>query len=334
MMSLEVLHFPLDDIASMVRNREISPVTLMKFVIDRVKTIHAQLNVIVEDRFEEALAEAKILENKIASGASLPNPLLGLPFSVKANISIKGMRLDMGSWSMHGQRATETATAITRLQTAGAIPICTTNISELGLWHDTVNPIYGRTLNPWHRSRIVGGSSGGETALVAAGGTLFGIASDFDGSLRIPSSFCGTFAHKPSRGIVPLTGQFPFFKPEEEIPWRALDSLGPVTRSAKDLALILDILAGPCSLDPMSMTGTLSTKSSDVYKKKIGIIENPSLPGTFRTSPEIKLGIHKCRQRLIEAGAEVVDAPKDLFFEGFMLWRLLVHRAFEGKLTK
>lgn len=334
MPNLDILHQPLHEIVAMVRTRVISPLDLVLFSIERTKLIHRNFNVIVEDRFQDAVEEARSLEAAIARGEKLDLPLLGIPFSVKANISVKGMRLDMGAWAMHGSRAAETATALRRLQAAGAILLCTTNLSEMGLWHDTVNPIYGRTLNPWKTSRLAGGSSGGEAVLVAAGGTIFGIGTDMDGSIRIPSSFCGTFGHRPSRGIVPLTGQFPFFKPEDEIPWRAIDSLGPMTRHARDLSLLLDVLNGPCAMDPMSMTGTLNRNAFDIQRKHIGIIENPLLRNTLRTAPEVRLAMHKARLRLIEAGAKVSDAPRDLFAEGFSVWRLLVHRAVEGRLSK
>lgn len=334
MPSLDILHRPLDEVVRLIHARELSVTDLVTFSIARTKFIHDKLNVIVEDRFEDALREARAADEVLARGEAKDKPLFGIPFSVKANIGVQGMRLDMGTWSMHGQKAMQTATSVTRLQHAGAILLCTTNLSEMGLWHDTVNPIYGRTLNPWNTSRSVGGSSGGEAALLAAGGTMFGVGTDLDGSLRIPAMYCGVFAHRPSRGIVPLTGQFPFFKPEQEIPWRALDSMGPMARHASDLDLLLGIMMGPCPQDPMSMTGTLNKPPTDKRPRKIAIIENPLVRGTPRTSPEVRLAMHKARQRLIDSGAEIIDGPKDLFYNGFLLWRLLVHRAIEGRFIK
>lgn len=333
MTSLDIVHRPLDEVVELIRSGDLSAVALMRFVIDRTKRIHSQLNVIVDERFDDALEDAAKLQQMLSRGEAKDLPLLGLPFSVKSNISLKGLRLDMGSWSMHGQRAPSTATAIDRLIKAGAIPVCTTNISEMGLWHDAVNPIYGRTLNPWKKSLMVGGSSGGEAALIAAGGTLFGIGTDLDGSIRIAASFCGLFGHKPSRGIVPLTGQFPFFKPEDEIPWRALDSIGPLTRHASDLGRILEIIAGPCPFDPMSMTGTIRQGPIDLPGKRVALISHPTLKGQLRSSPAIRLAMHKTKQRLTEAGVEWVEGPRDLFYDGFQLWRLMIHRAVEARMS-
>lgn len=327
----EILNEPLERIVAAFRERHLSVRGVTKYCINRITTLNPALNAMSQDRFEEALALAASLDDAIANGDVSQKPLLGIPFVVSANIGIVGMRQDLGTWTLHGQKAKTTATVIERLIKAGAIPLCMTNVAELGLGAETVNPIYGRTGNPWGSLRSPGGSNGGTAALIAAGACGFGIANDFGASLRIPAAFCGLYGHKPTRGVVPLTGQFPFFRPEDEISWRAYDGIGPMTRHAQDLRLILDILSGPCAMDPMSMTGTRQNFFGSFGRQKVALLSNPRVNGARTVGPAIRLAIRKAGQIMQEAGAELVDVPQDLFFDADDLWQHAVHRAVEGR---
>ena len=124
-------------------------------------------------------------------------PLLGVPFTVKESIALEGMPNTAGVVARREYRASRTATAVKRLVDAGAIPLGVTNTSELTLWIESENRLYGRTNNPYDWSRTAGGSSGGEGAAVGSGGSAFGIGGDIGGSIRIPALFCGVFGHKP-----------------------------------------------------------------------------------------------------------------------------------------
>lgn len=331
---LELIHEPLERIATVLHERRISILELTKFCIDRTQALSQQVNAMNSERFSDALSQAKAWDEDLSRRAinRQEKPLLGIPFVVSANIGIAGMRKDMGSWLMHGSVSKSTATVVNRLMTAGAIPLCLGNIGELGLGSETTNPIYGRTQNPWRKFRSPGGSNGGTAALVAAGACAFGIANDFAASLRIPAAFCGLYGHKPTRGVVPLTGQYPFSRPEDEISWRALDGIGTLTHSARDAQLLLEVIAGPCALDPMSMTGSLQSFDGIFTHRRVGVLSNPKVKGARSIRPEIRLAIHKASQLMQEAGAELFEIPEDLFWDACSLWNLTVHRATEGRL--
>ncbi|KAL1417552.1 hypothetical protein MTO96_026769 [Rhipicephalus appendiculatus] len=200
----------------------------------------------VEERFEEALKDAEEVDKLVASGTMSPSqmsnekPLLGLPFTSKNSIAIKGMRQDAGSLFWHGRRAVEDAPAVALLRAAGAIPLALTNVPEMCMWGDSHNLVDGATLNAHDTRRSPGGSSGGEGTLLAAAGSLIGIGTDIGGSVRIPAAYCGIFAHKPTAGVVPNTGLLPDVGEK----FGRFNCVGPMTRFAEDLPLMLNVLAG------------------------------------------------------------------------------------------
>ncbi len=170
----------------------------------------------------------------------------GCPFTVKESIAVAGMPHSAGliaraAAAGRRERADRRAPAIG----AGAIPLGVTNTSELTLWIESVNRLYGRTSNPYAAGRAAGGSSGGEGAVVGSGGSPFGLASDIGGSIRVPALFCGVFGHKPSSGLVPTSGNFP----PSDAGNSPLLGLGPIARRAEDLIAVLRIIAGPDGVD-------------------------------------------------------------------------------------
>lgn len=202
-----------------------------------------RINAVVAERYEVARHEATVVDELINAAASddeLP-PLLGVPFTVKESIAVAGLPQSAGLLARRELRATVSAPPVRRLVAAGAIPLGVTNTSELTLWIESTNHVYGRTNNPHDPTRTAGGSSGGEGAAVGCGGSPFGIASDIGGSIRIPALFCGVFGHKPSAGLVPTTGNYP---PSTGENGRML-GIGPLARRAEDLMAILRIIAGP-----------------------------------------------------------------------------------------
>ena len=133
-------------------------------------------------------------------------PLLGVPCTIKESIALRGMPNCAGLLSRREHHATETAPAAARLLAAGAIPLGVTNTSELTMWIESANYVYGRTRNAYDPARVAGGSSGGEGAAIGSGGSPIGLGSDIGGSIRLPAFFNGIFAHKPTPGLVPNTG--------------------------------------------------------------------------------------------------------------------------------
>jgi len=203
-----------------------------------------QVNAVIATRFDEARAEAGAADARVAAAttdagrAALP-PLLGVPVTIKESIALKGMPNSAGVIARGEFRSTETAPAAQRLIDAGAIPIGVTNTSELTLWIESWNRLYGRTSSPYGKGRTAGGSSGGEGAAVGAGIVPLGLGSDIGGSIRIPAFCGGVFGLKPTPRVVPFDGAWP------PLPERAVDLFanGPIVRRAEDLMPALRVLA-------------------------------------------------------------------------------------------
>ncbi|XP_075742902.1 fatty-acid amide hydrolase 2-A isoform X1 [Rhipicephalus microplus] len=233
-------------LAADIRNGKVRSVDLLAAYIRRIREVQPIVNAVVEERFEEALKDAEEVDRLVASQTmsviqmSKEKPLLGLPFTSKNSIAIKGMRHDAGSLFWHGRRAVEDAPSVASLRKAGAIPLALTNVPELCMWGESHNLVDGCTRNPHDTRRNPGGSSGGEGSLLAAAGSLLGLGTDAAGSVRIPSAYCGVFGHKPTAGVVPNTGLMPELG--ENV--AQFNCVGPMTRFAEDLLLMLNVLAG------------------------------------------------------------------------------------------
>jgi fatty acid amide hydrolase 2 len=237
----ELLLVSATELATRIRTGEITSIQAVDAHIEQAQACQ-NLNALVVDRFEQAREEARSIDARIASGEreSLP-PLAGVPCTIKECFRLTGMPNTSGLKARKGLIADSDATTVARIRQAGAIPLGVTNISELCMWMESSNPVYGRTRNPYDSGRIVGGSSGGEGAIIGAGASPFGLGSDVGGSIRMPAFFNGVFGHKPSGGAVPSTGQFP--GAEGDV-LRYL-STGPLCRRAADLMPLLNLLAGP-----------------------------------------------------------------------------------------
>ena len=241
-------------LARLIRNRELSSAQAVEAHIQQIERVNPTLNAVVRNRFDDARAEALRAD---AERARIPPnqlpPLHGVPCTIKECFALTGMPNAAGLVSRRHVIASTDATAVARLRAAGAIPLGVTNTSELCMWMESDNQVYGRTNNPYDPTRIVGGSSGGEGAIVAAGGSPFGLGSDIGGSIRLPAFFNGVFGHKPTGGTVPGTGQFPI---ASGAGLRYLTT-GPICRRAEDLMPLLRILAGPDGVDTGCRPSTL-----------------------------------------------------------------------------
>ena len=184
--------------------------------------------------------------------------MLGVPFTVKESIALAGMPNSAGLVARRDHRASASATAVQNLVDAGAIPLGVTNTSELTLWIESVNRVYGRTSNPYDSRRAAGGSSGGEGAAVGYGGSPFGVAADIAGSIRVPALWCGVFGHKPTSGVVSNRGLYP----PTPGPAASMLQTGPITRRGEDLMPVLRVMAGRDPEDPMSREVELGDPSA------------------------------------------------------------------------
>jgi amidase len=195
-------------LAKAIRAKEISSEEVVNAYLRRVEAVNSKLNAVVQFTAEAALAQAREADATLARGA-IKGPLHGVPFTVKDNIDTAGVICTVGTKGRTSFVPTQDATIVTRMRTAGAILLGKTNLPELALAFATDNLVYGRTNNPYDLSRTPGGSSGGEAAIMAAGGSPLGLGNDFGGSIRLPSHWCGIAGIKPTSGRVPRTGNFP-----------------------------------------------------------------------------------------------------------------------------
>lgn len=225
-----------------LRRREISSRELLDHFLTRVEHHDGALNAVVTLDEESARKQAAAADEATAHGEA-GGPLHGLPMTVKDSIETAGMRTVCGAPELVAHIPERDADAVARLRAAGAVIFGKTNVPTYATDYQTSNPVFGSTNNPWDLARSPGGSAGGAAAALAAGLTGFELGSDLAGSIRAPAHFCGVFGLKPSYGIVPTRGHIP--GPPGTLAATDIGVLGPMGRSADDLDLGLDVLAGP-----------------------------------------------------------------------------------------
>ncbi len=227
-----------------LRRGEVSSAELVAQHIARRTTINGPLNAIVITDDDGARREAMAADAARARGDEAP--LLGLPITVKDWLETAGWRSTAGDMGLANYVAATDGPTIARLRTAGAVIIGKTNMAVWGNDWQSVNPVFGRTNNPWDLECTPGGSTGGGAAAVAVGLTPLEIGNDIGGSVRVPPAFCGVYGHRPSETAFPRSGQLPDPSGAHlPNPVTGLGVVGPLARSAEDLALAFDVMAGP-----------------------------------------------------------------------------------------
>jgi aspartyl-tRNA(Asn)/glutamyl-tRNA(Gln) amidotransferase subunit A len=234
-------------VGDLYRREELSPVALVRSLLERIDRYEARLNAWICVRRDEALAEAHEAERRFRTGQAR-GPLEGIPVCVKDNMDMEGLPTTCASRAGADAPATRDATAVRRLRQAGAIVLGKNNLLEFA--YAVVHPDYGQCNNPWDASRTAGGSTSGGAAAVAAGMACAALGSDTGGSIRIPAAYCGIVGLKPTFGRVSRAGVFP-------LAW-SLDHVGPLTRSVEDAAIVLSAIAGPDAADRSAYDAPLS----------------------------------------------------------------------------
>jgi fatty acid amide hydrolase 2 len=288
-------------LAAEIRHRRASASEVVEAHIAALRRVNPRLNALVADRFDAAREEARRADARVAAAAPdepLP-PLLGVPCTVKESVAVAGMPNSAGVVARGDIAAATSAPVVQRLVEAGAIVLGVTNTSELCLWVESENRLYGRTRNPYDPTRTAGGSSGGEGAAIGSGASPIGIGSDIGGSIRIPSFCCGIFGHKPSRGLLPATGSWP---PCDEGN-RPLFAHGPLARRAEDLMPLLRILAGPDGVDPMAGEWRLGDPAEIPLRDLPVLLIDESWP--LVASDDLLRARERAAAALAAAGAEV-----------------------------
>jgi len=242
-MSKDIFYSDATRLADLIRNRDLSPVEVMQTHIDRIAATNPNINAVVS-LAEDAMKQAAAAESAVMKGKEL-GPLHGVPFTVKDSIDTAGVLTQRGSPIFKGRRPDKDATSVARLKKAGAILLAKTNLPEFSYWIESDNLLSGRSNNPWDLTRTPGGSSGGESAAIAAGMSPLGLGTDLAISVRGPAAQTGITSMKATHGSVPMTGIWP------RAP-RRFWHVGPMARSVRDIALAFSQLAGPDGHDAFS----------------------------------------------------------------------------------
>jgi aspartyl-tRNA(Asn)/glutamyl-tRNA(Gln) amidotransferase subunit A len=232
------------DLVTRIRQKDVSPVEVTEAILGRIEALNPRLNAFCLLAADQARAAARDAEVAVMKREPL-GPLHGVPVSIKDVIFTRGLRTTGGSRLLVDLVPEHDAVAVARLRAAGAIVLGKTTTSEFGHKAVTTSPLFGVTRNPWDLTRTPGGSSGGAAAAVASGLGPIGLGTDGGGSVRLPAAFCGVVGFKPSYGRIPEYPSFPG--------WDHVSHTGPITRTVRDAALVLDAIAGGDDRDPGSL---------------------------------------------------------------------------------
>ncbi len=291
------------ELARMILRKEVSSLELTQYYIKRIEQFDGVLNAVVARDFERALTAARLSDASLARGRRL-GALHGVPMTIKEAFDVSGLPTTWGDAAQRNNVAQNDATVVERLKAAGAHFMGKTNVPlRLADWQ-SYNDIYGTTNNPWDTARSPGGSSGGSAAALAAGLTGIEFGSDVGGSIRNPAHFCGVYGHKPTYGIVPTLGH----NPAGVVSAPDLNVVGPMARSAKDLALALDVVAGPDRFrSPAWSLALPQPKARTLRNLRVAIWpKEDSIP----TSGEMSDRVQEVGETLARAGAEVSDRAR------------------------
>jgi aspartyl-tRNA(Asn)/glutamyl-tRNA(Gln) amidotransferase subunit A len=291
--------------ASELRNlyavKSLSPVEVARAILDRIERLNPVLNAFTVVTPELALEQASAAERAYAAGDA--PPLAGIPTSIKDLTPTRGILTARGSLIDPGWVPEEDAPVVERLYAAGAVMLGKTNTPELGWKGDSGNRVFGPSFNPWNPAKTPGGSSGGAAAAVAAGLGPLAQGSDGAGSIRIPASFCGIFGFKPSFGLVP---QYPPSAVGD------LSHLGPMTRTVRDAAMMLNAIAGADARDRLSWSsGVDYTRDLDAGTRGLRIAWSSTL-GYAPVASDVLESTEQAAVTFRELGCEVEHADPDL----------------------
>ncbi|XP_037027537.1 fatty-acid amide hydrolase 2-A isoform X2 [Bradysia coprophila] len=284
-----LLEIPAVKLAEMIRNKEVTSEAIVQAYIDRCKEVNPILNAIVDERFEEALKEARIIDRDISNGVRTKEqmkdqtPLLGLPVTIKESIAVMGLRNQGGRVFKEKRVAEEDAPCVQQVKKHGGMVLLVSNTPELCMCWETYNKVSGQTNNPYDNRRTPGGSSGGEAALLGSGASLIGLSSDIAGSARLPAMFSGIFGHKPTPYAVSYQGHIPGCSDRN---FGDYFTIAPMARYACDLPLLLRCISDP--------NGTKLTPEREVAINDINFffMNNDGPSGTTRAlSGDVKRAI-------------------------------------------
>lgn len=304
----ELAYITTIELAKQIRQRKISSREAVDYFLARVAVLDPRINSVVTLDAERARAEADTADAALARG-TVCGPLHGVPMTIKDSFQTAGMRTTSGAPELAEFIPQEDAWPVARLRAAGAIIFGKTNAPIYAGDLQSYNPVFGTTNNPYDQSRTPGGSSGGAAAALACGFTPLELGSDIGGSIRLPAHMSGVVGHKPSYGIVPSHGQIP--GPPGTLTLADLAVAGPMARSVEDLALSLDILAGPNRWEQPAWRLKLPPpRHRTLNRYRVAAwLDDPRC----RVEPQVRALLEKATQTLAGAGVQVDDEARPAF---------------------
>src|SRR5881409_985840 len=280
------------DLQLLLRRREVSPREVIDALRARIEVVDGKIDAYLSLDMEAAAKEAE--------KSNIDLPLGGVPLAIKDIINVMGQPCTCASKILQDYRATYDATVIRRLRAAGAIPFGKTNLDEFAMGSSTENSAVKLTRNPWDLSRVPGGSSGGSAAAVAADVAFGALGSDTGGSIRQPAALSGVVGFKPTYGRVSRFGLVAFAS--------SLDQIGPLTKTVRDSALIMNVIAGHDPQDSTSLNEPVpdyaAKLGNDLRGVRLGVPKEYMIEGT---DPQVKAAIDAAVKQMNSLGAEIVD---------------------------
>ncbi|HXW84821.1 MAG TPA: amidase [Candidatus Binataceae bacterium] len=320
---------PAYQLAAMIRRRELKPSELMTATLARIEQVNPKLNAFVAMRADEAMAEARAMDQQLARGAELPS-LFGLPLGVKDLEHAAGLTTSFGSRHFRNLMPEKDSVQVARLRAAGAIVLGKTNAPEFGATNYTRNLVYGVTRNPWNLERTPGGSSGGSSAAIAAGMIPLATGSDGGGSIRIPACYVGCYGLKTTKGRIPY---YPTFGMQE---WGDTTVIGCLTRTVRDTAMFLDAVVGYHAIDPDSLPhpGISYQAVLEQLPKKLKIAFHPDFGEIIQhdVAREVDKALKAFREmghEIAEINDPIVDLGRDWARLGGSQSYAMLHEYFE-----
>ncbi len=316
---------PANSLVARLRGRKISARELLDHYIARVERLDPRINAVVVRDYDRARERAAALDARGDRTA----PLFGVPMTVKESFDVADLPSTRGHVEALAHRAGTSSLAIRRLEAAGAVVFGKTNVPvDLADWQ-SYNPVYGSTSNPWNIAHTPGGSSGGSAASMAAGFAGLEVGTDIGGSVRVPAHYCGVFGHKPTWALCPMNGD-PATSPAAPTD---ISVLGPIARSAADLALALDVLAGP---DPAETSLTVNLpppRATTLRGLRVAVWSHE--PGQ-ETEGELVAKLDELAAFLEREGAIVSRTARPSFaaIDAYHLYLKLLDTAWSGRLSE
>ncbi|GHO46684.1 amidase [Ktedonospora formicarum] len=298
------------ELARHIAEGSLSSQEVVEAHIRQIEAVNPRLNAVVVPLFEQARTQAREADSLREKGTLL-GPLHGIPITLKEQFMVTGTATTVGIISQKTRLMQQEGPLVTRLRQAGAIPLGKTNVSQLLMYHESDNPVYGRTNNPWNLARTPGGSSGGEAAIIAAGGSPLGLGGDFGGSIRVPAHFSGLYSLLPTARRLPHfdTAHHAYVSGQEGI----IAQPAPIARSVEDLRLAMNILAAPGlnNIDPTIPPVPWSDPTAvSLSGLRIGMYTDN---GIFSVSPAVRRATEEAAQSLRARGAIIEPwSPPDV----------------------